>query len=310
MAFTGWGKYAFVLVACSILLSSTRFSQDSSASGRPSQREGSAYADDADGLRQFLLNALEVAKSGNTEQLQVLIKDTEIPNSEVWFTTTFGRDKGESWAIPYGKMLKENEAHFQENMVRLAHQLGDVSIQKLDSSKVFDTLNGPLDYFLADWNPSHPAKDQPAEPIGYFFFIEGKFRWNSTITFVTLRKQPADNTGPAEPTDAVGDSSDDASLISVAVSGRSGVGYPSCSYCPPAEFPKGKRHLNSAVVVTMKAVIGANGRAAHIEIVKSGGSEFDEKAVEAVRHWRFKPAQRPDGVPVAVTMPIEVAFSN
>jgi TonB family protein len=310
MEFTDWGKYAFVLVAFSILLSSTRFSQESTASGRPSQREGSAYSDDSDGLRQFLLNLLEVAKSGNTEQLKVLIKDTEIPDSEVWFTTTFGRDKGESWAGPYGKMLKENELHFQENMVRFAHQPGDVSIQKLDSRKVFDTLNGPLDYFLANWNPLHPAKNRRAEPIGYFFFIEGKFCWDSTITFVTLQKQPANSSGPAEPIHVDEDSSEDGSVISVAIPGRGGVGYPSCSYCPPAEFPKGTHHLSSDVVVTMKAVIRANGRAAHIEIVKSGGSEFDEKAVEAVRHWRFKPAQGPDGVPIAVTQPIEVVFSN
>jgi TonB family protein len=63
-------------------------------------------------------------------------------------------------------------------------------------------------------------------------------------------------------------------------------------------------------MVTMKAVIRLNGRATHIEIVESGGSEFDEKAVDAVQHWRFKLAQAPDGVPVAVTQPIEVVFAK
>ena len=45
----------------------------------------------------------------------------------------------------------------------------------------------------------------------------------------------------------------------------------------------------------------------HITVLRSLGSGLDEKAMEAVRQWRFKPALR-DGKPVAVPATIEVNF--
>ena len=38
-----------------------------------------------------------------------MIRDMEIPNYENWFTTTFGQEKGESWAEPYGELLQKNQ---------------------------------------------------------------------------------------------------------------------------------------------------------------------------------------------------------
>ena len=35
---------------------------------------------------------------------------------------------------------------------------------------------------------------------------------------------------------------------------------------------------------------------------------LEEKAVEAVRGWRFKPAIGPNGKPVATLVPVEVTF--
>jgi TonB family protein len=48
----------------------------------------------------------------------------------------------------------------------------------------------------------------------------------------------------------------------------------------------------------------------NIEIVRSGGVAFDEKALETVRRWRFRPAIGPNGTPIAVVMPIEVSFHS
>ncbi len=269
-----------------------------------------AYSDDADGLRLLLRGMLEAAKTDDTVQLKALIKETEIPNSEVWFTATFGKEKGESWADPYGKMLEENESHFQEYLIQLAHLPGQVSVQKVDSAKMFGTLAAPLDVFLADWNPSGTNKNQKPDHIGYFFFIDGKFRWDSTITFIRDMHSFAEPEPPEVTSkDGAGTSRNDAgSELPAAKPGVDGVGYPSCVYCPPPEFPREGRGSKDKVTVLMKGVIRADGHAANIEIVKSGGAIFDEKAMEAVRRWRFKPAMGPNGIPVPVTMPIEVTF--
>jgi TonB family protein len=58
----------------------------------------------------------------------------------------------------------------------------------------------------------------------------------------------------------------------------------------------------------LQAVITPDGRATEIEVVKGPGLGLEEKAVEAVKTWRFKPAIGPNGKPVAVIVPIEVTF--
>ena len=51
-----------------------------------------------------------------------------------------------------------------------------------------------------------------------------------------------------------------------------------------------------------------DGRATNIQVVKGPGLGLEDKAIEAVRNWRFKPALGPDGKPVATLTPIEVTF--
>jgi periplasmic protein TonB len=60
-------------------------------------------------------------------------------------------------------------------------------------------------------------------------------------------------------------------------------------------------------VVTLLATIDADGRTRNLVVVRSLGMGLDEKAIEAVRRWRFDPARK-DGRPVAVQMNIIVNF--
>jgi TonB family protein len=53
--------------------------------------------------------------------------------------------------------------------------------------------------------------------------------------------------------------------------------------------------------------VGADGVIRNVEIVKPLGMGLDEKAVEALRQWRFQPAEK-DGQPVAVKATIEMNF--
>ncbi len=90
--------------------------------------------------------------------------------------------------------------------------------------------------------------------------------------------------------------------------GTGGYGYPACLYCPPAQFSDEAVKAKYQGVVTLWAVITPDGKASDIHILKGLGMGLDEKAIEAVRTWRFKPALGPDGRPSAVRQIIEVTF--
>ena len=54
-------------------------------------------------------------------------------------------------------------------------------------------------------------------------------------------------------------------------------------------------------------VVGADGRTKDIRVQRSLGLGLDEKAIEAVKTWKFEPARK-DGQPVAVQINVEVNF--
>jgi periplasmic protein TonB len=67
-----------------------------------------------------------------------------------------------------------------------------------------------------------------------------------------------------------------------------------------------RNHREGIVVLT--AVVGADGKAHDIVVIKPLPDGLTEKAVEAVESWRFNPAKGPDGNPAAVRQTIEVNF--
>ena len=60
-------------------------------------------------------------------------------------------------------------------------------------------------------------------------------------------------------------------------------------------------------MVLLSAVIGEDGVARDFTLLRGIGYGLDEKAAEAVKMWRFKPAMK-NGRPVKVSVPIEVNF--
>jgi TonB family protein len=90
--------------------------------------------------------------------------------------------------------------------------------------------------------------------------------------------------------------------------GTGGYGNPVCLYCPTAQFSDEAVKAKYQGVVDLIAIITADGKASDIHVVKGLGMGLDEKAIEAVRTWRFKPALGPDGRPAPVRQLIEVTF--
>ena len=72
--------------------------------------------------------------------------------------------------------------------------------------------------------------------------------------------------------------------------GTGGVGYPTCVYCPDPKYSEEARKAKYQGTVVLQAVITPDGRATEIQVVKGPGLGLEEKAVEAVKQWRFKPA--------------------
>jgi periplasmic protein TonB len=90
--------------------------------------------------------------------------------------------------------------------------------------------------------------------------------------------------------------------------GTGGYGIPACVYCPPAQFSDEAVKAKYQGTVYITAIITADGRATDVRVAKGVGLGLDEKAIEAVRSWRFKPALGPNGKPAAVRQTVEVTF--
>jgi len=86
-----------------------------------------------------------------------------------------------------------------------------------------------------------------------------------------------------------------------------GVSAPRPIYTPDPEYSEEARKSKHQGVVVLWLVIGPDGLPQDIKVARRLGMGLDEKAIEAVRTWRFKPAEK-DGRPVAVVMNVEVSF--
>lgn len=78
-------------------------------------------------------------------------------------------------------------------------------------------------------------------------------------------------------------------------------------YKPLPPYSEEARKAKYQGVVVLWIVVTAAGDVANVRVVKPLGLGLDEKAVETVRTWKFKPALR-NGAPVNVQVSIEVSF--
>jgi protein TonB len=86
-----------------------------------------------------------------------------------------------------------------------------------------------------------------------------------------------------------------------------GVSAPRPLFTPDPEYSEEARKAKFQGVVVLWLVIGPDGRPREVRVARPLGMGLDEKAIEAVRTWKFEPAKK-DGQPVAVQMNVEVSF--
>jgi protein TonB len=86
-----------------------------------------------------------------------------------------------------------------------------------------------------------------------------------------------------------------------------GVTAPRALYAPDPEYSEEARKAKYQGTVVLWVVVGPDGRVHDVRLQRSLGMGLDEKAIEAVKTWRFEPSRK-DGQPVAVQVNVEVNF--
>jgi protein TonB len=87
-----------------------------------------------------------------------------------------------------------------------------------------------------------------------------------------------------------------------------GVSAPIVLFAPVPEFSEEARKAKVSGNVLVYLQVDELGRPMHIRVLRGIGMGLDEKAIEAVRQYRFKPALE-DGKPVPVELQVEVNFN-
>jgi TonB family protein len=138
--------------------------------------------------------------------------------------------------------------------------------------------------------------------------------WFCAPVFVPAQAQPTDNSGNAAPngssasittstenTASGGSSSEEVYRVGGAVSS------PQLIYSPDPEYSEEARKAKLDGTCVLWLIVGKDGLPRDIKVARSLGHGLDEKAVEAVRQWRFEPARK-DGKPVAAQINVLVTF--
>jgi len=86
-----------------------------------------------------------------------------------------------------------------------------------------------------------------------------------------------------------------------------GVSAPKALYAPDPEYSEEARKAKYQGTVVLWLVVDANGRPQQIRVQRALGMGLDEKAIEAVKQWKFDPARK-DGQAVPVMINVEVNF--
>jgi protein TonB len=86
-----------------------------------------------------------------------------------------------------------------------------------------------------------------------------------------------------------------------------GVTAPRALYQPDPEYSEEARKAKFQGTVILWVIVGPDGRVHDMRVYRSLGMGLDEKALEAVKLWRFEPSRK-DGQPVPVQINVEVNF--
>jgi protein TonB len=89
--------------------------------------------------------------------------------------------------------------------------------------------------------------------------------------------------------------------------GDKGVTPPRPIYTPEPEYDDAARRAKVSGRVLLSMIVTKDGHTRDVTVVKSLSPGLDQKSIEAVSRWKFKPGTK-DGEPVAVQLKVETSF--
>jgi protein TonB len=173
-----------------------------------------------------------------------------------------------------------------------------VPVLKNPTLAIDQAIAVPLDIKLPD-NPSLPN-------IGVHSSLIVKLASNGQGTRAGIGTGSNGGNGPGNGS-GVGPGSDHGFGGAVYTPGVGGVSKPILLVSPEAEFSDEARRQKYQGACIISIIVDPRGNPQNLRVVRSLGMGLDEKALEAVRKYRFKPAMK-DGKSVASIATVEVIF--
>lgn len=163
------------------------------------------------------------------------------------------------------------------------------------------THNEPIDL------PAPPAVFDPNAPSNVRLVTNLGLPWG---------KKDTDSAGPGDGDtignggrDGMGDDGEGGSGVGDNPGNYANVVSPAaCVYCPEPPYSDQARKAKLQGLVTLRVLIGSDGRAKRVQIVKGLGMGLDESALAAIRNWRFAPARDARRQAMASWVTIETRF--
>jgi TonB family protein len=253
------------------------------------------YANTTEGFKQLLLDMRAAAKDGNQDKLATFIKDTEVPNCDAWLHKMYDSDKADSWmGLCETKFRDPRERDLKKLLGRIAKQDGRFVTRKVNDNPEpgkglewgwLQAIKQPLHIYWASWLPSSEPKESDADPVGYFMFIDGAFRWESTIQSFKPSQTKVTHAKIVPP-----------KLV---------------KKVDPI-YPPDAASRNVGGTVRVYFVISGDGLVHNAHAISGEGLSDDaslrEAAEQAVMQWRYQPGTI-DGKPFQTTTTVDVTFS-
>jgi TonB family protein len=240
------------------------------------------YADTVADFQRFLQAILEATKNGDHTHVEALLKGTEVPDCAAWLHRMYKADSADSWmGLCDPKTQRAKEKSMAELFAQLAKEGGEFSVRKANDdlsgdssgfeSSTIHAGKEPIELYFASWKLPNQAKSDRGEPIGYFYYLDGGFRWDSQIWFPKIQHT-------------------NAKIVHAQLIHRVEPVYPADAAA-----------RNATGTVRVYYVIGGDGKVYNAHAISGSGLSEDpalrRAAEDAVLQWRYEPATI-DGKPV------------